>query len=152
MTWHIWLCPGNLHKDTAGGVPWWLSGLRISVITAVAHCCCCGVDSIPEPETSACHGCGKKKKKKKKDPFYLFFLSFFLGGGRPMAYGVPRPGTETTWSCDPHHSYGTTRSLTHCARPGINLVPATAETVLIPIVTQWELLCFIKKEIQLERV
>ena len=97
MTWHIWLCPGNLHKDTAGGVPWWLSGLRISVITAVAHCCCCGVDSIPEPETSACHGCGKKKRLFLS---IFFFFLLFLGGGAPWhmefpGQGLKQPGAAT---------------------------------------------------------
>ena len=47
------------------GVPWWPSRLR----TWQCHCCglgrCCGVDSIPCPETSAHHGYRRRRRKEK---------------------------------------------------------------------------------------
>ena len=47
-----------------GGVPMWLSRLRIQPYHCSGSGCCCGVGSIPDPGISICCGCGKKKKKR----------------------------------------------------------------------------------------
>ena len=47
-----------------GGVPMWLSRLKIQPYHCSGSGCCCGVGSIPDPGISICCGCGKKKKKK----------------------------------------------------------------------------------------
>ena len=36
---------------------------------------------------------------------------------------VPRPGTESSHSCNLHHTCSNTTSLTHYSRPGIKLAP-----------------------------
>lgn len=49
--------PGRrLNKKCFMGVPWWLSGLKYDIVTAVApgHYCVMGL--ISDLETSACHG------------------------------------------------------------------------------------------------
>ena len=55
------MCALKKKEREPGGVPWWLSRLRI-------WCChCCGLGhhsgtgSIPGPQTSACYGHGQKK-------------------------------------------------------------------------------------------
>ena len=59
-------------------------------------------------------------------PFLSFYLFIFLPHLQHME--VPRPGTESgsgsnpSWSCNLCDSCGNPRSLTHCARPGIEPV------------------------------
>ena len=42
------------HKKSAAGVPWWPSSQGSGVVTAEAHCHCCGSGSIPGLGTSIC--------------------------------------------------------------------------------------------------
>ena len=47
------------------GVTLWYSGLRVWHCYCSGPGCCCGVDSVPGPETYTCCRCCQKKKKKK---------------------------------------------------------------------------------------
>ena len=49
----------------------------------------------------------------------------------------PGQGSDPSHSCHLSHSYGNTRSLTHCARPGIEPVPHSSEDATDPVVPQW---------------
>ena len=63
-----------------GGVPMWLSRLKIQPYHCSGSGCCCGVGSIPDPGISICCGCGKKKKKKATRIYYT------TDGIQPMFY------------------------------------------------------------------
>ena len=54
-------------------------------------------------------------------PQFFFFFSFFSFLACTMAYGVPGPGVNLSWSCNLYHSCSNVRSLTHCPWPGIEL-------------------------------
>ena len=55
---------------------------------------CCGMDSIPSPETSACCGCGGGVGKITGvlGIFFFFLVFFAIYWAAPAAYGVPRLG------------------------------------------------------------
>ena len=66
----------------------------------------------------------------------LFFWSFLA-----VLRHMELRGQGPDWShrCDLSHSYGNTRSLTHCARPGINPCPSSAQEATHSVVSQQEL-------------
>ena len=50
-------------QNEFGGLPWWLSGLRIWHCHCSCSGCCCDMGSISSPEIFSCCGQGQKKKK-----------------------------------------------------------------------------------------
>ena len=46
------------------GVPWWLSGLRITIVSGSGYCC--GAGLLPCLGTSACCRHGRKKERKRE--------------------------------------------------------------------------------------
>ena len=70
---------------------------------------------------------------------YLHVKFFLLPSSlRPMAYGVPK-GSDPSCSCDLHHSCSSARSLTLCARPGIELASQSSRDATDLRAPQWEL-------------
>ena len=58
-------CFRECSKWEGFGVPWWLSGLRSSIVPAVTWVTAMAwVQSLAQG-TSACRGCGQKKKSEK---------------------------------------------------------------------------------------
>ena len=62
---HQRLVTDTLKNFSYLGVPFGRSRLRIQHCHCNSSCRCGGMDLIPGPGTSACHGCGQKKGKKK---------------------------------------------------------------------------------------
>ena len=62
-----------------------------------------------------------------KDNFFFSFLS------TPQHLEFLGQGSDPSYSCDLHCIWSNTRSLTHCAGPGSNLSPSTAEMLQIPL-------------------
>ena len=69
--------------------------------------------------------------------FLVFFFLFSFC--HPTAYGVPRPGIIPELQLRPTPQCGHTRSLTHCARPGIKPVSQGSRGATDPIAPQQEL-------------
>ena len=60
----VWRAGKQYFFKSRGGVPLWLTELRIWHYHCHSLSCCCGAGSIPGPGTSLClGGCGQKKKK-----------------------------------------------------------------------------------------
>ena len=66
-----------------------------------------------------------------------FFFFSFLAGPQHMEFLVQ--GSDLGHSCDPSYSCSNTRSLTHCARQGIEPVPQCSQDAAESIVPQGEL-------------
>ena len=81
--------------------------------------------------------------------FSLSFLGTFFSPlfGHPVAFGVPRPGSDVSHSCDLHHSCSNSGFLTHCAGLGIEPASQRFRDPANPIVPQqglWYLFfCFV---------
>ena len=69
--------------------------------------------------------------------FFIYLFIFFLG--RPMAYGVPRPGLDPSLSFNLRHSCSNAGSLTHCAGLGIEPASQGSQDTADPIAPQQEL-------------
>ena len=74
-------------------------------------------------------------------PILFYFYSFFFFG-HPMAYGIPRQGSDPSHGCDPSCSYGNTGSLTHCSGLGSKPLPQCSQDTADPVVPQWGLILF----------
>ena len=68
----------------------------------------------------------------------LFYLFAFLAN--PWHIEFPGQGLDLSCSCDPSHSCGNARSLTHCAGPGIKPASQHSQDAANPTMPQQELL------------
>ena len=60
-------------ESETGGVPWWLSWLRVKDLV-LSLLLWSGFDPWPHPGTSVCHGCSKKKRKKERKEIKELFI------------------------------------------------------------------------------
>ena len=114
---HQRLVTDTLKNFSYLGVPFGRSRLRIQHCHCNSSCRCGGMDLIPGPTTSACHGCGQKKGKKKKSATrtsqslpalgsrYIVLLEDFpIFQSRPKChlYSKPFVTDSKTWISDYH--------------------------------------------------